>query len=86
MDPQKIAPPGFTSLDTSYEASLKVPSLELGLPRLPPSKRNPSRGMYLRDVSGNYVSNRLASMTFMVMLNPSQKRKTPSAKIEKENE
>ena len=75
-------PPGFTSDDTSYSASLQIPYLSLGFPFQIPKKEPETRtaSFRLTDLSGTQFSNRNTSQTLTVMLNPNQSRNTPSKK------
>jgi hypothetical protein len=73
-------PPGFTSDDTSYEASQTIPFLSLGLSKWLGTNETPSRVATFRqrDISGSHISSLFASHTLTVILNPNQAKKAPS--------
>jgi len=73
-------PPGFTSDDTSHEASLTIPFLSLGEQKWIGRKDTLNRIASFRqtDISGAHISRRFASHTLAVILNPNQVKKTPS--------
>jgi hypothetical protein len=80
MESKVKEPPGFTSDDTSYEASLTIPFLSLGEQKWIGRKDNVNRLASFRqtDISGAHISSLFASHTLTVILNPNQVKKSPS--------
>lgn len=80
MDTGKLLPPGFTSDDTSYEASLSIPFLSLGVSTWIGRVQGTGRiaSFRQRDTSGNYISSLFTSHTLTVIRNPSQIKTSPS--------
>lgn len=73
-------PPGFTSYDTSYEASVRIPFLFLGVSILcgKADETEHSVSFRQRDLSGTHISSLFPSQTLTVILNPVQSKKSPS--------
>lgn len=73
-------PPGFTSYDTSYEASVRIPFLFLGVSRWCGKADEPVHSVSFRqtDLSGTHMSSLFPSQILTVILNPVQSKKSPS--------
>lgn len=80
METKAKDPPGFTSDDTSEEASLTIPFLSLGLSMWMGRKETKKYVASFRqtDISGTHISSRKESQTLTVILNPNQAKKAPS--------
>lgn len=80
MNTGKVFPPGFTSDDTSYEASLTIPFLSLGVSTWTGRAQEMGRiaSFRQRDTSGNYIPSLFTSHTLTVIRNPIQIKKSPS--------
>ena len=78
----EMGPPGFTSDDTSYEASLAIPSLDIGLPKIPEKEKAKYIASFRKvDISGTQLSSLFSSQTWNVIRSPIQTKNTPSKKI-----
>lgn len=73
-------PPGFTSYDTSYEASVHIPFFFLGVSPWSGKVDETAQSVSFRqsDLSGTHMTILFPSQTLIVILNPVQSKKSPS--------